>query len=315
MKTFEMIQEVKTKDNVIDSIMKSNGLYCLVAWPKVGKSFLALQLANSIANNKVFLGYKVKQSPVLYVSTELSETQLKERLDLTGYKFLPNNFFFIEKDQTNKLNIKNDLLLDIKDFSEKYNGRFIIIDMLKGIDYGETVDTNNYNDTSEKIFGKYRELCKKFNLTILVVHHLNKSGNTLGSIGIDGSVDAILTLKDENNNNYTLSINNRDFNDLEINLYKNKNLVFEVVDEDNSELDFNMSVFMRHIIKRKDVVFTPSEIVAELNLQITPTRFGRLLHDNIKRLEQEGIFVNEQRTSSARYYKAIFIDPMTKEND
>lgn len=186
---------------------------------------------------------------------------------------------------------------------------------MKGIDYGEIVDTNNYTGNSKKIFVKYRELCKRFNLTILVVHHLNKSGNTLGSIGIDGSVDAILTLKDENNNNYTLSINNRGLNNLKINLYKNINLIFEVVNEDNSELDFNISVFLRHVIKRKDVLFTPSEIVAELNLQITPTRFGRLLHDNLKQLEQEGIFVNEQRTSLARYYKATFPDPMTKEND
>ena len=30
------------KDNIIDGIMKSNGLYCLGAEPKVGKSFLAL---------------------------------------------------------------------------------------------------------------------------------------------------------------------------------------------------------------------------------------------------------------------------------
>ena len=34
------------KDNIIEGIMKSNVLYCLVAKPKVGKSFLALQLAN-----------------------------------------------------------------------------------------------------------------------------------------------------------------------------------------------------------------------------------------------------------------------------
>ena len=42
------------KDNIIEGIMKSNGLYCLVAEPKVGKSFLALQIANSLTNNKEF---------------------------------------------------------------------------------------------------------------------------------------------------------------------------------------------------------------------------------------------------------------------
>lgn len=314
MKSIEMINNTPVKENIIDGIMKSGGLYCLVAWPKVGKSFLALQIADAIANGKEFLGNKVKQSPVFYVSTELSENQLKERLKITNYEFLPNSFFFVEKDENHKLSLRGDLLLDIKDFVEKFNGKFLIIDMLKGIDYGEFVDTNNYTDTSQKIFGKYRDLCKKFNLTILVIHHLNKSGSTLGSVGIDGSVDAILTLKDEGNYNYTLSVSNRDFNNKDFNLFKNKKLIFEVVDEDNSEIDFNISVFLRYVIKRKEVVFTPSELVAELNLQITPTRFGRLLHDNLKRLEQEGVFVEEQRTALASNYKATFIDSMLKEN-
>lgn len=77
--------------------MKSNGLYCLVAEPKVGKSFLALQTANSLTNNKKFLGFKVNSTPVLYISTELSSLQLKERLNKTSYEFSPNSFFFLEK--------------------------------------------------------------------------------------------------------------------------------------------------------------------------------------------------------------------------
>ncbi len=52
------------KDNIIEGIMKSNRLYCLVAEPKVGKSFLALQIANSLTNNKEFLGFKV--NPLLF---------------------------------------------------------------------------------------------------------------------------------------------------------------------------------------------------------------------------------------------------------
>ncbi len=43
------------KDNIIEGIMKYNRLYCLVAEPKVGKSFLALQIANFLTNNKEFL--------------------------------------------------------------------------------------------------------------------------------------------------------------------------------------------------------------------------------------------------------------------
>ena len=51
MKPIEELNITIKKDNIIDGIMKSNGLYCLVAEPKVGKSFLALYLANSLVNN------------------------------------------------------------------------------------------------------------------------------------------------------------------------------------------------------------------------------------------------------------------------
>lgn len=127
-----------------------------------------------------------------------------------------------------------------------------------GIDYGYETDINNYSDVMKNMFDKYRELAKKYNLTLLLIHHLNKEGKTLGSTGIDGNMNGILTL-----------INNKD----------------------NTELDFNLSVFMRYVIKKKEVIFTPAEMIAELNLLITPSRFGRLLNSNIKRLEKEGIYV------------------------
>ena len=198
------------KDNIIDGIMKSNGLYCLVAEPKVGKSFLALQIANSLTNNKEFLGFKVNPTPILYISTELSSLQLKERLNITGYEFSPNSFFFLEKDSEHKLCLTDDLKLDLKEFSEIYNGKFVIVDIMCGIDYGYELDINNYSDVMKKMFDKYRELSKKYNLTFLLVHHLNKEGKTLGSTGIDGNMNGILTLINNKDNTYTLKIINRE---------------------------------------------------------------------------------------------------------
>ena len=61
-----------------------------------------------------------------------------------------------------------------------------------GIDYG--YETNNYSDVMKNMFGKYRELAKKYNLTSLLINHLNKEGKTLGSTGIDGNMNGILTL-------------------------------------------------------------------------------------------------------------------------
>lgn len=302
------------KDNIIEGIMKSNGLYCLVAEPKVGKSFLALQITNSLTNNKEFLGFKVNPTPVLYISTELSSLQLKERLNITSYEFSPNSFFFLVKDSNHRLCLTDDLQLKLKEFSETYNGKFVIVDIMCGIDYGYELDINNYSDVMKKMFDKYKELSKKYNLTFLLVHHLNKEGKTLGSTGIDGNMNGILTLINNKDNTYTLKIINRDFEEQNLNLIKNDKLIFEIMNEDNTELDFNLSAFMRYVIKKKEVTFTPAEIVAELNLLITPSRFGRLLNSNIKRLEQEGIYVELNRTATSRNYKAKFIEPLSLED-
>lgn len=182
-----------------------------------------------------------------------------------------------------------------------------------GIDYGYETDINNYNDVMKRMFDKYRELSKKYNLTFLLIHHLNKEGKTLSSTGIDGDMNGILTLINNKDNTYTLKIINRDFEEQNLNLIRNDKLEFEIINEDNTELDFNLSAFMRYVIKKKEVIFTPAEIVAELNLLITPSRFGRLLNSNIKRLEQEEIYVELNRTATSRNYKAKFIDPLVLE--
>lgn len=68
---------------------------------------------------------------------------------------------------------------------------------------------------------------------------------------------------------------------------------------------------MRYVIKKKEVIFTPTEMIAELNLLITPSSFGRLLNSNIKLLEKEGIYVELNRIATSKNYKAKFIDPLT----
>ena len=67
------ISEVKKnytkKDFIVDSFMKSSGIYCLVARTKVGKLLFGLQLADSIANGTTFLGFKTNPSSYITNST------------------------------------------------------------------------------------------------------------------------------------------------------------------------------------------------------------------------------------------------------
>ena len=58
-------------------------------------------------------------------------------------------------------------------------------------------------------------------------------------------MNGILTLINNKDNTYTLKIINRDFEEQNPNLIKNDKLIFKIMNGNNTELDFNLSAFMR----------------------------------------------------------------------
>src|SRR5574344_1710464 len=197
------ISEIKKnytkKDFTVDNFMKSRGIYCLVSRPKVGKSLLALQLANSIAIGTTFLGFKTNPSPVLYISTEMTYIQLYERILKMNLQLDDDNFK-IEDQKTSggKLN-QMDLQLVFHKFANEYNGKFVIVDLFSGVKLNNGYNLNDYQDIGQYVIPYYRDLCEKYGFTILLIHHLNKNNTLLGSTAIDGSVDGIITLKKDSN--------------------------------------------------------------------------------------------------------------------
>ena len=312
MKTIsEMRKENIKKDFIVENFMKSNGLYCLVARPKVGKSLLALQLANSIATGTTFLGFRTSPSPVLYISTEMNFSQILDRIDKMNLEFTDDNFRLKEQEiNERKLNLM-DLQLEFQEFANDLNGRFVIIDMFSGIDMNNGYDLNNYQDMGQYVIPKFRELCKKYNFTILLIHHLNKNNKSLGSTAIDGSVDGIITLKlDQNLKNKILFVyESRDYESQDFVLKRNENLIFERSEIDSNDLNPNLLIFLNYAIKQKEFSFTISDITSKLNLQIVPSVFGKLLKSNLDNLEKEGLHIELKRTGTDRIYTAKYEEP------
>ena len=211
------ISEIKKnytkKDFIVDNFMKSKGIYCLVSRPKVGKSLLALQLANSIATGTTFLGFKTNPSPVLYISTEMTYIQLYERILDMNLQINDDNFR-IEDQITSggKLN-QIDLQLVFQGFAFENKGKFVIVDLFTGVKLNNGYNLNDYQEIGQYVMPYYRDLCDKYGFTILLVHHLNKNNTLLGSTAIDGSVDGIITLKKDINipNKILLNYESRDF--------------------------------------------------------------------------------------------------------
>lgn len=60
------------------------GFFFLAGRPKMGKSFMTLQMCASIVSGNKFLGYQTKQGRVLYISLEDNARRIKKRLIAMG---------------------------------------------------------------------------------------------------------------------------------------------------------------------------------------------------------------------------------------
>lgn len=72
--------------------------------------------------------------------------------------------------------------------------------IVKDMDLDISYDINDFQDVVQKLMLKLGELCRKYNLTILFTHHLNKRNETLGRTAFDACIDRKLTLFETRNN-------------------------------------------------------------------------------------------------------------------
>ena len=299
------------KDIIVENLMISNGVYLLVSHPKVGKSMFAQQLAFSLTTGEDFLGFKVNPSHVLYITTEGDINQLHDRFKLMKLKPNVNKLHIIDIDDIPDFYIR-DIERDIHELTFNKEPLFIIMDMFKDIKFDTSYDLNNYQEINDVVFRKLKELCRKYNSTLLVTHHLNKRDETMGSVGLNADVSGIMKLK-ESKNNYnklTLDYKGRDLGRLELNLKRNENQTFSVIDENtNDETDYNLLLFIKYAVARKDFDYTISDILSKTNILLTPTQLGGLIQRNLQLLEKEGLHITSKRTANERLWHCSYEEP------
>ena len=310
MKQINVNKSIK-KDIIVENLMISNGVYLLVSHPKVGKSMFAQQLAFSLTTGEDFLGFKVNPSHVLYITTESDINQLNDRFKLMNLKPNVNKLHIIDIDDIPDFYIR-DIERDIYELTFNKEPLFIIMDMFKDIKFDTSYDLNNYQEINDVVFRKLKELCRKYNSTLLVTHHLNKRDETMGSVGLNADVSGIMKLK-ESKNNYnklTLDYKGRDLGRLELNLKRNENQTFSVIDENtNDETDYNLLLFIKYAVAKKDFDYTISDILSKTNILLTPTQLGGLIQRNLQLLEKEGLHITNKRTANERLWHCSYEEP------
>ena len=311
MKQINELNKSIKKDIIVENLMISNGVYLLVSHPKVGKSMFAQQLAFSLTTGEDFLGFKVNPSHVLYITTEGDINQLQDRFKLMNLKPNLDKLHIIDIDDIPDFYIR-DIERDIHELTFDKEPLFIIMDMFKDIKFDTSYDLNNYQEINDVVFRKLKELCRKYNSTLLVTHHLNKRNETMGSVGLNADVSGIMKLK-ESKNNYnklTLDYKCRDLGRLELNLKRNENQTFSVIDENtDDETDYNLLLFIKYAVAKKDFDYTISDILSKTNILLTPTQLGGLIQRNLQLFEKEGLHITSKRTANERLWHCSYEEP------
>ena len=220
-KTSEEIMTTLYKPTVfaVDGLL-AQGLFILAGSPKVGKSWLALELCLSVAKGEPLLDRPTQQGSALYFCLEDSYPRIQSRLyELTDEP--SDKLFFALRADT----IGNGLEEQIIKFKSEHDDlRLVVIDTLQMV-RNET-ESSYGSDYAEIVLLK--ALAEQLSITIVLVHHLRKVADSdpfnmiSGSTGLSGATDGQLVLKKDKRGGMqaVLYATGRDLEDQELSLTK-----------------------------------------------------------------------------------------------
>lgn len=230
--------EFERRDCIVKNLLTA-GLAILAGAPKIGKSWMVLNLCSNIACGLPFLGNEVKQGDVLYLALEDDARRLQRRLltigdESRGHLHLANS--------CSPLGVQ--LEEQIRLFMNSHpSTRLVVIDTFQKIrkSVRETSYANDYAEVS-----RLKRLADSEGICILLVHHTRKLGDSdymneiSGTTGIAGSADTLMVLKKEKRNSReaVLSCTGRDIEDREMTLLLDRETCIWEVKADSLSEEF-----------------------------------------------------------------------------
>ena len=287
------------------------GVNILGGASKIGKSWLMLDLALTIAKGEPFWGMETMQCDVLYLCLEDSYQRIQDRLmKLTDEA--PTNLRFSVTAGT----LGNGLEQEISDFLHSYpQTKLIIIDTLQKIRAPKTGNAGGVYASDYEDMSALKKVSAERGVTIMLVHHLRKQKDSdvfnqiSGSTGIIGSADtAYVMMRDARGSNTAKLIatgRDIDYQQFRINF---ENLHWVIVErKDGDELRkeripqflFQLVDFMRD---REEWSGTTTELLDALGDEETsPVSAAKsIVHYYYEILYPAGIDFKATRTSKAR---------------
>lgn len=209
------------------------GISILGGAPKIGKSWMVLDLCVRIAKGEAIWNLSTQKGTTLYLCLEDPLNRIQQRLCMLTDE-VPENAYFATMAGT----LAGGLCEQIRNFvSEHPDTVLVAIDTFQII-RANTTDTSYANDYDD--VRQMKQLADELNISILLVYHLRKQGDgdplnkISGTTGISGAMDAIFVLDKSKRNAdmATLVCTGRDieYREIEMKLSK-ENCVWTLVSD------------------------------------------------------------------------------------
>ena len=178
--------------------MLPEGVTVLAGKPKLGKSWLALQLGYAVACGDEVLGRPVEKGRVLYAALEDNNRRLKSRLEKMSPQLAPWPETFDLATEWPRLDAGG---LDAVEgwLDRQADGKLIIIDTLATVRPASSGRETLYQSDYQSIRWLHA-IANQRGIAIVLVHHVRKAeaddpfDTVSGSTGLTGAADATLVL-------------------------------------------------------------------------------------------------------------------------
>ena len=295
------------------------GISMLGGAPKIGKSWMVLDFGVRIAKGEPIWNLPTKPGTVLYLALEDSLARIQDRLCKITDE-VPNNLFIATMAGT----LADNLCSQIENFVLEHSDiLLVIIDTFQLVRIGG-VDTSYANDYSE--VRKLKALADKLHISLLLVHHLRKQGDSdplnklSGTTGISGAMDAIfiLDVSKRHARGATLFCTGRDIESREIELNMSREtcaceLISDTLDKPELTLPdeiLKLVEFTKSIeqFKGGNTEFA-ERFCAFSGIEISAKALKQLMNRWRYQLEERLVFFNSSRSNGQRFLEIRYIPP------
>lgn len=288
---------------VVDNLI-AQGLYILAGAPKIGKSWLSLDICLSIAKGEKVLGHETKCATALYLCLEDNFERIQKRLyELTDEP--TDNLHFVVMADT----IGNGLEEEIEKFKSIHvDLKIVFIDTLQMI--RESTESNYGSDYKE--LSVLKGLADKLKIAIVLVHHTRKCFDSdpfnmiSGSTGLSGCVDGSMVLVETRRGSHMAKLHciGRDIENQEISLAFESNrwiVTDEIKQSDPDYFSFAVHDFM---LERKNFKGSATELAYELSKILCKEIFSNCIKKELMRhayeLQSYGVPFESKRSNGQR---------------